>query len=100
MSSRDSNEKRGTLDELDAAIGTERRTHGKDFIITAKIDDLAYDDIYISIRRLNHLSFTGSWAHGLAILLKKLETDNVPKTSDFNPGAVSSWRRDRFSAKT
>src|SRR5579871_263435 len=38
--SRDANEKRGTLDELDAAIGTEKRTKAKDFIITAKLDDL------------------------------------------------------------
>ena len=37
--SRASNEKRGTLDELDCAIGVEKRHRLRDFIITAKADD-------------------------------------------------------------
>lgn len=96
--SRASNEKRGTLDELDCAIGTEKRTQARDFIITAKTDDLPFDEVYISVRRLNHIDFTGPWARGLARLLEKLEKDNVPKSATFNPDAVCSWWRDQFSA--
>ncbi|MDQ2947213.1 MAG: toll/interleukin-1 receptor domain-containing protein, partial [Acidobacteriota bacterium] len=64
------NNKRGTLDELDCAIGTEKRKNLKDFIIPLKLDDLAYDDTYISIRRLNQIYFRKSWATGLAKLLE------------------------------
>ena len=95
--SRTSNQKRGTLDELDCAIGTEKRLHLRDFIITAKTDDLPFDEVYISIRRLNHVDFT-AWPKGLAILLEKLEKDEVPKSPAFNPEAVCSWWRDQYSA--
>lgn len=95
--SRASNQKRGTLDELDCAIGTEKRNQLRDFIITVKADDLSYDEVYISVRRLNHIDFT-AWAKGLAILLEKLETDGVPRTPGFNRAAVCSWWRDQFSA--
>jgi TIR domain len=59
--SRASNQKRGTLDELDCAIGTEKRHQLRDFIITVKADDLPYDEVYISVRRLNHIDFK-AWA--------------------------------------
>ncbi|MCE5306107.1 MAG: toll/interleukin-1 receptor domain-containing protein [Acidobacteriales bacterium] len=95
--SRVSNQKRGTLDELDCAIGTEKRHQLKDFIITAKVDDLPYDDVYIGIRRLNHIDFN-AWAKGLSILLEKFERDGVPRTPGFGHDAVCSWWRDQFSA--
>jgi hypothetical protein len=96
MLSRTSNQKRGTLDELDCAIGTEKRLHFRDFIITAKTDDLPFDEVYISIRRLNHIDFT-AWPRGLATLLEKLEKDEVIRTTNFNPDAVCSWWRDQYS---
>jgi hypothetical protein len=91
------NQKRGTLDELDCAIGTEKRRGLKDFIIPLKLDDLAYDDTYISIRRLNQIDFRGSWAKGLAILLDKLSIDKVPTSPAFNPSAVADWWRSQTS---
>src|ERR1035437_13161 len=94
--SRSSNQKRGTLDELDCAIGTEKRLHFRDFIITAKTDDLPFDEVYISIRRLNHIDFK-AWPRGLATLLEKLEKDEVTRTPNFNPDAVCSWWRDQYS---
>jgi len=95
--SRTSNHKRGPLDELDCAIGTEKRNNLRDFIITLRADDLPYDDVYISIRRLNHIGFS-AWAKGLSTLLDKFEKDGVPKSSGFNRDAVCSWWRDQFSA--
>jgi hypothetical protein len=95
--SRASNHKRGTLDELDCAIGTEKRNQLRDFIVTVKADDLAYDDVYIGVRRLNHIDLK-AWAKGLSTLLDKFENDAVPKTPAFNRSAVSSWWRDQFSA--
>jgi len=96
--SQSSNSKRGTLDELDCAIGTEKRLKAKDFILTLKTDSLAYDDIYIGIRRLNHIDFKESWPKGLARVLQKFEEDGVPKSPSFNPDAVCSWWRDQYSA--
>ena len=90
-----SNEKKGTLDELDCTIGVSRRKKDaiKDFVIPLKIDDLPYDDTYIGIRRLNMISFAPSWAKGLSQLLAKLAEDNVPKDPKFNPDSVASWWR-------
>ena len=95
--SRASNQKRGTLDELDCAIGTEKRHQLRDFIITVKADDLALR------RRLHRCPPTQpyrlqAWAKGLSILLDKFEKDAVPKSPGFNRDAVCSWWRDQFSA--
>jgi hypothetical protein len=95
--SRTSNQKRGTLDELDCAIGTEKRNRFRDFIVTAKVDDLPHDEVYIGIRRLNHVD-SRAWAKGLAVLLEKFEKDAVPRTPGFNRDAVCSWWRDQYSA--
>lgn len=99
---RAANEKRGTRDELDCAIGVEKK-HSEipDFIIPLKLDDLPYDDVFISIRRLNHIDFRSSWATGLAKLLEKLAKDETPNDSHFNPDAVSTWWRSQvdFSAE-
>ena len=100
--SRAANEKRGTLDELDCAIGVEKK-HSEltDFIIPLKMDDLSYDDVFIRIRRLNHIDFRSSWAAGLAKVLEKLAKDQVPKNPNFNPEAVATWWRSQidFSAE-
>jgi TIR domain-containing protein len=88
-----SNSKKGTLDELDCALGVARKRKLTDFIIPLKIDKLEYDDVYIGIRRLISVSFTDSWAQGLYQLLKKLQDSNVPKDANFKPEAVCSWWR-------
>lgn len=95
--SQTSNHKRGTLDELDCAIGTEKRYSLRDFIITLKTDDLPFDDVYIGVRRVNHVPFK-AWAPGLATLLKKLKEDGVPRNPAFGYDAVRSWWREQFSA--
>ncbi len=100
ISSRNSNNKDGTLQELDCAKGIAKRLKSaiRDFIIPLKIDDLAYDDVHITIRRLNQISFHPSWANGLAQLLQKLEQDGVPRNPNFHPSAVGTWWRKQFSA--
>jgi hypothetical protein len=99
--SRHSNQKSGTLDELNCAIAVERKFGLKDFVITLKLDDLRHDDVYINIQRRNHIDLSSSWATGVAQLLKKLGDEQVPKSAHFNPDAVSSWWRSQneFSAE-
>jgi hypothetical protein len=99
--SRHSNQKSGTLDELNCALAVEKKLGLKDFVITLKVDDLPYDDVYINVQRRNHIDLSSSWATGVAQLLKKLGDEQVPKSAQFNPDAVSSWWRSQneFSAE-
>lgn len=64
-----------------------------DFIVTLKLDDLTYEDVYIGIQRRNHIDFRKSWAQGLSKLLDRLKEDNLPKDPKFNPEAVCTWWR-------
>lgn len=98
---RASNEKEGTLDELSCALNIERQLGAERFVVTLKLDDLPYEDVYIKIQRRNHIDFRQSWASGLAQLLKKMADDRVPRRPNFNPQAVCTWWRSRseFSAE-
>jgi hypothetical protein len=100
--SRSSNTKDGTLQELACAkaVAAQVRSEIRDFIIALRIDDLPYSEVDIEIQRLNHISFTTSWAAGFNQSLKKLAEDDVPKDPRFNPDSVSSWWRSQseFSA--
>ena len=97
--SQSSNHKTGPLDELNCALGTEKKLK-TDFIVPLKLDDLAYEDVYIGIQRRNHIDFRKSWAQGLSKLLERLKEDNLPKDPKFNPEAVCTWCRSQqeFSA--
>lgn len=99
--SRHSNQKSGTLDELNCALAVEKKLGLKDFVITLKLDDLPYDDVYINVQRRNHIDLSSTWATGVAQLLKKLADEQVPKNTQFNPDAVCSWWRSQneFSAE-
>ena len=66
-----SNKKTGTLDELNCALGVEKKLGTDGFIVTLKLDDLPYEDVYINIQGRNHIDFRNSWAAGLAQLLKR-----------------------------
>jgi hypothetical protein len=96
-----SNKKTGTLDELNCALGVEKKLGTDDFIVTLKLDDLPYEDVYINIQRRNHIDFRSSWAAGLAQLFKRLKEDQIPTQPNFNPGAVCTWWRSQleFSAE-
>lgn len=94
--SRASNTKDGPLRELHLAQSLAQREKLADFVIPAHIDDLPFSDIKIELTRVNSIAFQKSWASGLAILLKKLEADQVPKDPTFNRSAVNHWWRSQF----
>lgn len=96
--SRASNEKPGSLKELQVAenIGRDKGFH--DFIIPLHIDDLPHRETNIQLARLNAISFDEGWANGLKSLLEKLEKDNTAKNPEITPEIVTSWWRDHFSA--
>src|SRR6266850_460258 len=101
VSSRVSNSKDGPLQELDCAKGVEKKFKDtlEDFVIPLKIDDLRHDDVHITIRRLNSISFTPSWPKGFAQLLEKLNKQGIPKNPNFGPDAVTRWWRNSISAE-
>jgi hypothetical protein len=94
--SRASNSKDGPLRELHLAQTLARGESLPDFVIPAHIDDLPNRDVTIELTRVNSVAFQGSWAAGLAVLLRKLETDGVPKSESFNRSAVNDWWRSQF----
>lgn len=95
--SRSSNAKDGALNELDLAVGVERRDKLADFVIPLRIDDLSHGDINIQIRRKNAIDFSHSWATGLVRLLEKLSEHRVPTDSRFAPTALNEWWRQSHS---
>jgi hypothetical protein len=97
--SRSSNSKDGPLRELQLAQSIARREKLKDFVIPLHLDDLPHGEVTIELTRVNSTSFQGSWASGLATLLKRLEEHNVPRNPKFNRTAVNDWWRTNFSAE-
>src|ERR1700676_2670729 len=55
-----SNQKSGTLDELNCALAVGKKLELKDFVITLKLDDFRYDDVYINAQRRNHIDLSSS----------------------------------------
>jgi hypothetical protein len=86
-----SNSRDGVLNEIHVALGVERRLHLKDFVIPLHLDDLPYGQMDIRIQSRQAVPFENGWAHGLRLLLAKLEEDNVPRCSDVNREAVAKW---------
>lgn len=97
--SRTSNVKDGPLRELHLAQIVARQEQLNDFVIPLHIDNLPHNEITIELTRVNATSFENSWHAGLASLLEKLETHNVPKSPNFNRTAVNEWWRTKFSAE-
>lgn len=91
VTSRSSNSKQGTLQELAVAAAVGRETSDAGFIIPVKIDDLPHREHNIQIHRLNAVSFSDGWEDGLAVLLKTLKDGSVPQPISTGPSNVASW---------
>lgn len=87
-----SNSASGCLNELSVSTSVAKTHHLTDFIIPIRIDNIAYDDMNIELKRLNVIDATASWANALAKLLDKLAKDHVPKTSNQHDAVNAYWR--------
>ena len=96
--SRVSNVKEGPLQELAVAKAVAREHQLTDFVVPVHIDDLAYNEMNIEIKRLTAIPFEAGWAEGLQQLLEKLDQDSIPKDPSYTPLVAASWWRDQFSA--
>lgn len=56
-----------------------------DFVIPLNTDGLRPDEIPWNLQPINYISFSPSWAEGLAALLKKLETIDAPRVLTGGP---------------
>jgi len=91
VTSRVSNQKQGTLQELAVASGVARQLDNTNFVTAVKIDDLPFSEHNIQINRLTALTFTSGWAHGFAELLKTREDAPVSRPEEIGPAAIASW---------
>jgi hypothetical protein len=83
--SRTSNSKDGVLRELQLAQALAKSQSLQNFIVPLRIDDLRFEDTTIELQRILSIQFHPSWANGLAQLLRRLETDAVPRSRSPDP---------------
>ncbi len=57
----------------------------EDFVIPLNTDGLRPDEITWNLQSINYIPFTPSWAEGLTILLKKLESIDAPRVLNGGP---------------
>jgi hypothetical protein len=91
--SRVSQTKKGVLDEIACAVGTERSRGWENFVIPIRLDDLPFADVRANIGRKNIVDFSGNWAVGLSELIKAFDRDGVPRPVEDGPGAVALMAR-------
>ena len=63
------------MKELHLAQGIARKENLRDFVIPLHLDNLPHNETTIELTRINAIPFESSWAHGLSVLLEKLEKD-------------------------
>ena len=52
---------------------------------------MKFEETTIELQRILSIQFYPSWAAGLAQLLRRLETDTVPRSSLAGPSAIAAW---------
>ncbi len=96
---RTSNTKDGPKKELAVSTAVAKREQLHDFIIPLLLDDLPHGETNIELNRLIAIDFSKSWAIGLAQLLKKLDEEHIPHTTN-NPAVVAGYWREHHSSVT
>jgi len=89
--SRTSNSKDGSLRELQLAQTLAKTQSLENFVVPLRIDHLRFEDSTIELQRVLSIQFHPSWASGLAQLLRRLETDGVPRGLHSGPSAIRAW---------
>jgi hypothetical protein len=89
--SKTSNSKDGVLRELQLAQTLAKTQSLENFVVPLRIDDLKFEDTTIELQRILSIQFHPSWAGGLAQLLRRLETDAVPRSPLAGPSAIAAW---------
>lgn len=91
LQSRTSLARANVLNEVDLAVSVERRRAMKDYVIPIRIDDSPFDDTYIALRRKLAVDCNTDWVLGLSDILRRLESDDVPRTFRGNESLFPRW---------
>lgn len=75
------NIKNGINNEIELAKSIAIENQIKDFIIPLKIDASPHN-LFVGANVLNHIDFSNGWGNGFELLIKKLNTDGIPKQSN------------------
>jgi TIR domain-containing protein len=89
------NTKEGCQKELHLAQALAKKEQLRDFVIPLRIDDIAHGDVGIRVNMLNIIE-SQRWNDGLAQLLKKLDSDGVPRGPAKDFRATNEWWKARF----
>ena len=90
------NLKNGIYKEWSYAESIASQHNLNDFIIPLNIEANAPYNAFIGANMINHIPFDTNWAEGLKQLLKKLEKDQVPKTTDVGESSFSEWYENEY----
>jgi len=85
--------KKGFKDELSLALAVEQQHDFTNFVIPIRLGDLAYSSFPAEIIRRNGINFSQAWQDGVGKLIKRLELDDVPRSSAIDADALSSWAK-------
>ncbi len=88
--------KNGVLDEWEHIRSIQKKNNINDFILPLKIDSVPFD-ARIGLNRINVIDFSSSWAYGLKKLLRKIESDTVPKFNNSTKLTIKEWAGNRNS---
>lgn len=89
--------KDGINKEYSLAESVARSNNLQDFIVLLNLDQ-SQPDLFIGANRFNQIPFGSNWAEGFQQLIKKLEKDVVPKTSN-NLLGFSQWYENKYLIK-
>lgn len=91
--------KGGIQREIDLANGVIKQNPDlRDFLTLLHIDASPYN-LFKGSQDLNQISFNLNWAEGLALLLKKFQKDNVPKSNSNLQSSFSDWYLEHYLIK-
>lgn len=88
--------KDGIYKEFSLAESISKQENISDFIILLNSDNAPYN-LFIGADRLNQISFYDNWANGLKSLLRKMEKDNIPKSSQIQENGFSDWYENEYT---
>ena len=91
--SRNSVNKRGVKKEVSLADIVEGSSGIKNFLIPCRIDDVDYGEMSVHLVAKTAIDFSDAWHVGLSRLLKRLESDGVPRRDNRDQTQLSEWSK-------
>jgi hypothetical protein len=87
--SKASQAKRNPTGEWLVALAVGKQLSRPDFLIPLKVEEMDAAEITFAFQTINYIPFTNGWAAGLAAVVKKLESIDVPRSLDRGPELAS-----------